>query len=438
MRVTYLGQACTLIEAAGRKILVDPWLTEGAYFGTWFHTHLLADAGVSLTSIPRDIDYLFLSHEHQDHADPETLRNINPDTPVLICKFPSDRFRKHLERLGFRNIRELPSGEEQDLGDGLRVTIIGTAEYTNDSAIVVAADGCRVFNETDCKLSFPDLTREAAKGIDLGFYMFSGANWYPMLYDYDEPTMRQLIGRRRTGLLKGFVARVRATKPKVVVPGAGPCTVLDPAQLALNSEEHGIFVDPAVAVAAIERAALAAQPLYMAVSDVWDSARGFESHALDLVRRPRTDYLREASARVADDITRRRDAETPAGSDFANRFATYFNERVAAQTETIRRRIGAKLGFCIAGPQGGDFTVDFTAPDGEYVRAGLAPDWTYRIATEDKLRYPFLTGQMEFLEDLFLSLRVRLSRRPDQYNEPLYHFLYDPDPARLHDWYEKH
>ena len=41
MRVTYYGQACTLVEAAGKKILTDPWLTEGAYFGTWFHTHIL-------------------------------------------------------------------------------------------------------------------------------------------------------------------------------------------------------------------------------------------------------------------------------------------------------------------------------------------------------------------------------------------------------------
>jgi len=47
VRVTYFGQACTLIEVGGRRILTDPWLTEGAYFGTWFHTHVLADAGVS-------------------------------------------------------------------------------------------------------------------------------------------------------------------------------------------------------------------------------------------------------------------------------------------------------------------------------------------------------------------------------------------------------
>lgn len=438
MKVTYLGQACTLIEAAGRKLIVDPWLTEGAYFGTWFHTHLLSDVGVSTSTIPKDIDYVFLSHEHQDHADPETLRTLPPDVKVLICKFPSNRFKTWLSSIGLTNVVEIPPGVEQDFGDGFKVTIIGTAEYTNDSAIVVEGDGCRVFNETDCKPSFQDLEREAAKGIDLGFYMFSGANWYPILYDYDDATMDELVKRRRAALLKSLVQRVRSTKPKVVVPGAGPCTVLEPSRLELNGERKGIFVDPLLALAAIHRAELPAHALYMYASDTWDSVKGYESHAPASLLRPREDYLRDASARMADGIARRRASEPPAGSDLPDRFASYFNARVGAQSAAIRARIGAKVGFRLSGPHGGDFTVDFTARDGRWVREGLAADWTYRVETEDKLIYPFLTGKMEFLEDLFLSLRVKLARRPDEYNEPLYHFFYDPDPERLHDRYEKH
>ena len=90
MRVTYYGQACTLVEAGGRKILTDPWLTEGAYLGTWFHTHLLADAGVTADTFPKDIDYLFLSHEHLDHTDPETLKKFPASIPVH-CQLVRDR-----------------------------------------------------------------------------------------------------------------------------------------------------------------------------------------------------------------------------------------------------------------------------------------------------------------------------------------------------------
>src|SRR5215211_2433797 len=154
MRVTYYGQACTLIEAGGKKILTDPWLTEGAYCGTWFHTHVLAEAGVTPETFQKDFDYLFLSHEHLDHMDPATLRHFSPDVPVMICQFATPEFRRYLEGLGLRNIRELPSGQKQDLGGGVTATILNTAEYTNDSALLVEAEGCRLLNETDCKLSY--------------------------------------------------------------------------------------------------------------------------------------------------------------------------------------------------------------------------------------------------------------------------------------------
>ena len=79
--------------------------------------------------------------------------------------------------------------------------------------------------------------------------------------------------------------------------------------------------------------------------------------------------------------------------------------------------------------------MDFTAPGPEYVREGLSPDGPYKIEVEDKLISPFITGEEPFFEDLLLSLRFSPSRRPDQYNEPLYHFLYEPDPEKLHNWY---
>jgi UDP-MurNAc hydroxylase len=183
MRITYYGQACTLVEAGGLKILTDPWLTEGAYLGTWCHTHVLAEAGVTPETFPSDIDYLFLSHEHQDHTDLTTLKRFRFDIPLLICKFPNNKFKNLLQQAGFTNIREVLPGGTVDLGDGVKATIFGTAEYVNDSAILIDHNGIRAFNETDCKLSYADLELIGRDGLDIGFSMFSGANWFPMVYD---------------------------------------------------------------------------------------------------------------------------------------------------------------------------------------------------------------------------------------------------------------
>jgi len=317
-------------------------------------------------------------------------------------------------------------------------TILGTAEYTNDSAILVEAEGCRLFNETDCKLSYADLERLGKRGIDIGFYMFSGANWYPMMYDYPPEVQTERVRRRRQSLLRGFVQRVKLTRPRFAVPAAGPCTVLDPELLWLNTEERGIFVDPELAVAALREAGLPSEPLYMAASDVWDSGSGFEPHAPAAFRRPRHEYIREASSRLAPAIRSRQAAEPPAGADLAQRLADYFNTHVAAQTPAVRKRIGTRLALDVSGPRGGAWTVDFNAPGPEYVREGLLPDWTYKIEVLDRLLYPYLTGKEPFFEHLLLSLRFRAVRRPDEYNEPLYHFLYEPDPEKLHNWYAAH
>jgi hypothetical protein len=113
----------------------------------------------------------------------------------------------------------------------------------------------------------------------------------------------------------------------------------------------------------------------------------------------------------------------------------HFESLVASQTQGVRSRINAKLAFDISGPRGGQWTVDFTAPGPNFVRDGIPSDWTYRIDVEDKLISPFVCGEEPFFEDLLLSLRIRCARRPDEYNEPLYHFLYEPDPEKLHNWY---
>ena len=137
---------------------------------------------------------------------------------------------------------------------------------------------------------------------------------------------------------------------------------------------------------------------------------------------------------VARDLT----GDEALGSDLGRHLMQFFEDHVSAQSAEVRARIGAVLALDVSGPHGGGWTVDFTAQAAPFVREGIDPRWTYRIEVEDKLIYPFVTGEIPFFEDLLLSLRVRLARRPDTYNEPLYHFLYEPDPQKLDTWYRQH
>src|SRR3569623_2782572 len=115
-----------------------------------------------------------------------------------------------------------------------------------------------------------------------------------MLYGYPAEQMTPLVERRRASLLKSLVARVKLTKPRFAVPSAGPCTILEPEYAFLNAPEHGIFIDPLLGAAALERASLPARPTVMTATDAWTPERGLELRSPAQFREPRTAYLADA------------------------------------------------------------------------------------------------------------------------------------------------
>src|SRR5207248_11290261 len=125
--------------------------------------------------------------------------------------------------------------------------------------------------------------------------------------------------------LRGFAQRVKVRRPRIAVPAAGPCTVLDPDLLWLNTPERGIFIDPEEALAAFREAKLPGEAVNLAATDVWDSRTGIERHAPAAFRLPRQEYIRDAAERFAPQIRARKAAEPPAGRDLGERVFEYFN-----------------------------------------------------------------------------------------------------------------
>ncbi len=71
MKITYYGHSCFLIEAGGKRILLDPFIT-GNPLATALDVNQLR------------CDFVFLSHVHVDHiADLETVMANNPDAMIV-------------------------------------------------------------------------------------------------------------------------------------------------------------------------------------------------------------------------------------------------------------------------------------------------------------------------------------------------------------------
>ncbi|MSU56428.1 MAG: MBL fold metallo-hydrolase [Candidatus Taylorbacteria bacterium] len=71
MRITKLGHCCLIIEENGVRIMTDP----GAYS--------------TLQSEAKDIDFIFITHEHHDHLHIESLKTVltnNPKAKIVTNK----------------------------------------------------------------------------------------------------------------------------------------------------------------------------------------------------------------------------------------------------------------------------------------------------------------------------------------------------------------
>src|SRR5438067_11631544 len=131
MRVTYIGHACMMLESGGTRILMDPWLTDPTYHGTWWHYPPLA---LGVRDLPK-IDYLYISHEHPDHFDPPTLTQLDKNVEVIIGNFKRRRLYDRIRDIGFKRITELEFGREMKCeGSDMVLRLIAPDRPWDDSA----------------------------------------------------------------------------------------------------------------------------------------------------------------------------------------------------------------------------------------------------------------------------------------------------------------
>jgi L-ascorbate metabolism protein UlaG (beta-lactamase superfamily) len=120
IRWRYFGHACILIETRGTTILADPILS---------YTH---DRGISrytYQDLPPCIDYVLITHNHQDHILFETLLQIRHKLGTIVVPRSGsgslqDPSLKHLlNAIGFTRVVEVDSLESISFDDGCITSI---------------------------------------------------------------------------------------------------------------------------------------------------------------------------------------------------------------------------------------------------------------------------------------------------------------------------
>ena len=100
MKITWLGQGGYLIEHAGRRLAIDPYLTDA--LARLQNFPRLVPPPIAIGALAPDI--VFITHDHLDHFDPETLQPLLQQAPRCLLAGPASVIR-HGRLLGMEEQR---------------------------------------------------------------------------------------------------------------------------------------------------------------------------------------------------------------------------------------------------------------------------------------------------------------------------------------------
>jgi L-ascorbate metabolism protein UlaG (beta-lactamase superfamily) len=209
IRMRYFGHACILIETKDISILVDPLIS---YYG--YHSNV---AHFSDIDLPDTIDYILITHNHQDHILFETLLPLRHKVKNIIVPRTSSgvlqdpNLKLMFNSIGFKNVIEIDEMEAISFDDCIVTGVPFTGEHCD---LNIKAKICYHVNVFDFSLLFvadsrivePKLYEHVKKNIGKIDLIFLGMEcdgapltWLygPLLFDElarDKDGSRRLAG----------------------------------------------------------------------------------------------------------------------------------------------------------------------------------------------------------------------------------------------------
>ena len=245
MKLTFFQSSAVMIETKGVKILCDPWLVDGELYGSWNHYPPIDFQPQNFN----DVDFIYLSHIHQDHFSKKSLSKLNKDIPVIIHNFENKILRENIKEMGFK-VNELNHNDRTHLKNQVFINIL--AADNCDPSICYKYFGCApleskygstsidtmsviddqdnvLVNTNDCpfELSFTAATtlNEKYSKIDMLLVGYTSASAYPQCFTLSEAEKIREKERMQQDFLKKAENYVNLFEPNYFMPFAGRYTL---------------------------------------------------------------------------------------------------------------------------------------------------------------------------------------------------------------------
>jgi len=431
MLITFLGHAGFLVETENAVVVADPWVSPtGAFDSGWMQfpqNHHMADLVRDKLENSPKARFLYLSHEHKDHFDPVFLDTLQKrDFTILVPRFKRPEMREALGRYGAKELLVCGDGDRVPLPGGGHLKIfVEDSGLNRDSALLVHAEGRTFLNINDCKIHdrMPRVLREDGP-IHVFTGQFSGAIWHPPCYVY-EKKQYELISRRK--MFSKFEAVSRAIdvlKPRMFLGSAGPACFLDPRLIDVNFQPVNIFPRAGKFFSYVQKrlkntATELCEPMPGDVLDV-ETFQWVHQVPERVTDANFEAYVRGYAVRMAPVFeARHRNLSQQEMESILVRLACELQRKL--DHLPLHERVSVPLYVGIEELPHVYLRVDFPRRRVEPV-GGIDEDLRYTMVVRAGDVGRVLDGLLTW-EDFLLSLRLKMSRNPDDYDAILHGFL---------------
>lgn len=226
MKIINIGGATAIIEHDGKRMLFDPWMNEGIFHGAWYH---YPPSKVAIEDLGH-IDYVYISHIHEDHCSADTISRLNQDAEIIIMDKKPNFVSKFLDnhKFKFKKVHLIKPQTPVRIAPDLTVDMLegdprNPMAHAIDSTLIMQWGDYTVVNANDCipYQEGMDYILSHYPQIDLALLPYGGGSGYPSCYlnltDNEKQQEKERIIQRR---LESFIYNVNYLKPRYVMPFA--------------------------------------------------------------------------------------------------------------------------------------------------------------------------------------------------------------------------
>ena len=261
LRIRSLNNATTLVTFQGKRLLIDPWLVGDLYLGAWSPYSKLDDL-----EFLKEVDYVYISHIHEDHWDLATLSLVNREAKILIPDMPVNNvIVKKLARCGFGDIKLIKLKEKHTLSDDTWIKAIPPLNsfgqeswqyiegYESDAANIDSSlflqhspsGTSHLFLCDNTPYDINLLQTEIPENPTTLWYPYNGyAQDYPVCYTNitsdEKKSIHDVMHKKR---ISAVTNAVNALKPKYYLPHSADFTLNGPASKPFYKYVHNEFMD---------------------------------------------------------------------------------------------------------------------------------------------------------------------------------------------------